>query len=74
MMTNQQFNILLNYDTSRKNFITHLNSYNSRIREEMVQFSLDLDINHIDYVYELLFEFYIPCIKDFKLKFMKMKK
>ena len=66
-------NLYLNYDTYRKSFITSLNSFNNRIRQEMVQFSLDLDINHIDMVYMLLFECYIPCIKDFKFKFLKMK-
>ena len=62
-----------NYDTARKSFITSIQYWSRLIREEMVQYSLDLDSNHIDFVYEMIIENFIPRILDFKKSFDKFK-
>ena len=64
-----KINPYLNFDTFRKTFITTLNLYNTRIREEMLQFSLDFNSSHIDLVYEMLFEKYLPAIAEFRKYF-----
>lgn len=57
---------------SRKSFITYLTKYHNLIKEEMLQFSLDMNMNHIDEVYMILFECYIPTLKEFKGKVIKI--
>lgn len=71
-MENKAF-LYQNFDTARKTFISSISYWSRLIREEMVQYSLDLNDNHIDFVYEMIIENLIPRILDFKKMFDKYK-
>ena len=65
--------LYIRYETRRKSFITRYTKYSNQIKQELLQYSLDLNESHIEFVYECLFRFHYDLINSFIKDFRKLK-
>lgn len=61
------------YEVRRKAFLTRYTKSVNFIKQELLQYSLDLNNSHLDFVYEMLFNDLIDSVNCFINDFKKFK-